>query len=131
LITLKVTGFVQHVDLWNDHRMQYNRSKTGMNDTPRTYDVFFPGEKFILKAETAGDVKKVTAEILDKPYKTTLTNTSDNIWEGELWHKDMMWWKTQDLTFRFTAESENGLIKKYYVPIKIDDDPYWRGHTIK
>lgn len=132
---LSVTGQVQHTTLWNEHRIDYNRSKSGTDDQPRTYDVFFPGEKLVLKAETtdiqAGSqvtADQVTVQILNPSYSAVLQNIGNNEWEGTLWSSEMLAWTSRTLRFRFTATYSNGTVKTDEVQIRIDDDPYWRQH---
>ena len=132
---LSITGQVKHTTLWNEHRMNYNRSKTGNIDAPRSYEVFFPGEKFILQAETTDILSssrvtadKVTVEIVNQPYYTMLTNTKKTQWQGELWNEAMLRWNTRPFTFRFTVYYSNGTIKREDVTVQIQDDPYWRQH---
>lgn len=130
VIALNVEGFVMHTDLWNEHRIDYNLAMSGTKDSPRTYDVFFPGEKFILNADTIGNPTNVKVEILEKPYSTTLYNEGNNKWVGSMWDEEMMHWGTQNLTFRFIAKTESGTTRTYDVPIKIIDDEYWRQHRL-
>jgi len=46
---LSVTGQV-HTPLWDDYRKSYNKKKSGDEASPRSYSVFWAGEKFILSA---------------------------------------------------------------------------------
>jgi len=126
--SLSVIGLVSHTDLWNQHRINYNLAATGTTEQPRTIDVFFPGEKFILNADTLGTATSVLVEILGTSYSTSLFKTAESTWEGSLWHEDMMEWQSHDLIFRFTAVSAAGGTKVYDVPIRIEADPYWRQH---
>lgn len=138
---LQIEGWVHHTELWEQNRIKYNLSKTASNDWPRSYDMFFPGEKFILEAETTeihpdrsdlfldyGDVK---AEIVGTSYGALLvpeySSTGNHYkWDGELWDSRMLYWRSKSITFRFTASWPNGTVKNYDVPVIIDDDPYWR-----
>ncbi len=133
--SLTVIGQVNHTTLWNQHRMDYNLSKTGTTNSPRTYDVFFPGEKFLVRAVTTdiqGDsnvkATQVKAEIVGMPYATYLNDIGNNRWEGSLWDEAMLKWKSQQVIFRFSVNYSNGVIKQSDVSITIDDDPYWRQH---
>lgn len=128
---LSVDGQVNHTTDWNNNRIKYNREKTNTDDSPRTYDVFFPGEKFMLKALTTEGAacNKVIVHIQEYPdFYTELTNTSNNIWEGNIWDKTMVDWKDQNLNFEFTAIYANGTIKTDVVPVKVLKDEYWRIH---
>lgn len=132
---LSITGYVQHTEDWEKNRINYNLSITGSEDSPRTYDVFFPGEKFLLQAITT-DIDpvsnvvadKVTASILSTPYITELTSVDNINWSGSLWDKDMLDWQDRIVTFRFTVHYSNGTIKTYDVIVNIIDDKYWRLH---
>ncbi|MCP1312076.1 PKD domain-containing protein [Paenibacillus tyrfis] len=127
-----LVGYVNHTDEWNKNRIQYNLSKTKTENAPRTYDVFFPGEKFLLKADTIGNVVNVDVNIMDMIFTTRLTKDSggqfDGVWTGSLWDESMMRWKNGTVIFRFTATSSTGYQKSVDVPIIIDDDEYWRQH---
>ena len=109
--------------------------QSGTDDQPRTYDVFFLGEKLVLKAETT-DIQggsqvtadQVTVQILNPSYSAVLQNTGNNEWEGSIWSSEMLAWTSRTLTFRFTATYSNGTVKTDEVQIRIDDDPYWRQH---
>jgi len=131
ILELTVEGAVNHTNKWNENRIKYNLSKTNNPDSPRPYNVFFPGEKFILKAETnpGAQADRVEVEILGTPYSTTLTNTMGDIWEGELWHEDMLYWNDRTLTFRFTAYKA-GLQKTDDVVVYIIKDEYWLQHRL-
>jgi hypothetical protein len=74
----KVTGFVNHTDLWDDNRKKYNLKRFGeevnrpmaLGDymampAPRMRgtNVFWSGEKFILRAETEGEPERVDVRI--------------------------------------------------------------------
>lgn len=134
---LTVKGYVNHTELWNQNRIAYNQSKTRTNGNPRAYHIFFPGEKFLLEADTTvidprSDVgaTEVHVQIIGTNYKTNLspTNAGQNNWEGEIWDSDMLRWKDRELIFRFTARWNNGTVKMDEVKITIDDDQYWRQH---
>ncbi len=49
---LSVKGMVNHTDKWNENRTSFNKSKTGTSQSPRAIDVFWPGERFELRAES-------------------------------------------------------------------------------
>lgn len=133
VITLNIEGSVLHTDKWNEHRIDYNLAVSGTTDRPRTYEVFFPGEKFLLVADTVGNPIEVEVEILGKSYSSLLTNEGNegnDKWTGFLWDEEMYHWHSQDLIFRFTAKTESGSSRIYDVPIKIIDDEYWEQHRL-
>lgn len=134
VIPLVIEGYVEHTEEWNANRIRYNRSKTDTDDYPRTYkvpghlDVFFPGEKFMLRSEVSGRVSQVETEILGTSYRTWL-DLQPPYWRGELWDKEMLRWDNREVTFRFTAITPTGYSKYVDVVIVIDDDDYWRQRT--
>lgn len=128
-----VEGLVMHTDKWNENRKKYNLSKSGNEDEPRGYHVFWSGEKFVLHADTEGDSIGVNVEILDEGYSTSLSSSEANKWIGSLWDETMInkWGKEapETLVFRFTAYYSTGLTKINDVSIIVDDrDSYWQYH---
>ncbi len=134
----KVEGEVHHTEQWNKNRKKYNLSKTGDEERPRGYNVFWSGEKFVLEAKTEGKPHTVHVEILNEGYSTTL-NSADNVnWSGELWDKSMVeennyviikWgrYKPETLTFRFTAYYDSGITRTHNTQIIVDHQhPYWQ-----
>lgn len=102
VIDLNVLGEVHHTEDWNSHRIRYNKSETGTENDPRTYDMFWRGEKLIVRARTTDTESNTKAqyvyaqipvdyyeefERIEFPeyLETWLTyNPKLNIWEGEL-----------------------------------------------
>ncbi len=133
---LKVAGRVLHVDKWNENRILYNRAKTGFDNSPRDYNVFWSGEKLVLKANTTNidngsDVKckKVHVKIVNEPYEMDLYSNDNINWNGVMWNKNMMDWKTGTKSFIFTSYYSNGTIKIDNVDIFINNDElYWKIH---
>ncbi|WP_010277376.1 glycoside hydrolase family 78 protein [Paenibacillus senegalensis] len=131
---LLIEGFVEHTEEWNFNRIRYNQSKTGNDDFPRTYkipgylDVFFPGEKFMLRSAVSGRAARVETDLMGTTYWTPL-ELQPPYWRGELWDADMIRWDNQELTFRFTAYTPTGYSKYVDVTIVLDDDAYWRQRT--
>lgn len=129
---LSVEGKVDHTELWKVNIDIYNSDPTTEN---RTLDMYFPGEKFILMAETTEiekereddlTVHKVTVKILNEDYNTQLTSTAINKFTGELWESSMKHLEDGEYTFEFEAVFSNGAIKKDTVAIIIKDDEFWR-----
>jgi len=135
---LSITGYVNHTDLWDENRIKYNQSKTGTDDDPRPYSMFWPGERFCLEADTTEidpssslDVDFVLAEIINTSYSTYLSQTGSSTWEGELWEEEMLSLAPDDYTFRFTVRYTNGTVKTQDVEFEVNnDEPYWRLHRL-
>lgn len=127
-VNIVVTGNVYHTEQWEENRKKYNISKTGDPNSPRSYDMFFPGEKFMLRAETNVVADGVNVQLLGTSYSTSLVHIGSNIWEGSLWDKEMLNWKDRILIFRFTAYKNVSESEPYYVEVQIVDDEYWRLH---
>jgi hypothetical protein len=127
-----ILGYVNHTDDWNANRKRYNQSKTRTDESPRGYEVFFPGERFLLKAATLGNVIRTTSQIVGTSFDTEMNKASggtfDGIWTGELWDETMLRWDNQNVTFRFTVHTPTGYTKIADVQVTIDDDGYWRQH---
>lgn len=138
---LYITGSVSHTELWDKHRQRYNAAKP---DAYRNANVFFPGEKFILDANTTPihssrpDLKpiSVTCHIEGESISpAVLSMTAATKWHGVLWDESMYYWKDRTLDFVFTVtyESNYGTIVKTHVVtprIEIVDDKYWRLHML-
>lgn len=137
---LSVVGQVNHVERWNENRIAFNRSKTGMDDSPRAVSVFWPGERFILQAQSTQldenattTCNSVHVEILSKSTSAALSVSPDSPWSWleELWKEEMMDWQDGPLTFRFTASYSNGVNKTDEVEVMLDNsESYWRIHRL-
>jgi hypothetical protein len=160
----KVTGFVNHTDQWDQNRKKYNLKRFGEEGNRvmqigdyaampaprlRGVNVFWSGEKFMLRAEAAGDPTSVSVQLMsagpggpaDAGYSAVLTDTgrrtSDGaeIWEGSLWNASMInrWGRKtpQELTFRFTASYPGNVTKTHTVPVIMDSErDYWQLHRL-
>ncbi|WP_027399165.1 hypothetical protein [Anaerovorax odorimutans] len=136
----KITGYVNHTEQWNINRKKYNLKKTGNEEKPRGYNVFWSGEKFMLQSAVAGNADLVTSQIAGYPsYKTTMKNSGKKnskgewIYTGEMWDKSMInkWGRKapQPLTFKFTAYYSGGMTKTHNVEIIVDSqEDYWQLH---
>lgn len=125
---LAVNGRVEHTDGWEANRRAYNQSRDGPT---RAEDVFWPGEKLIVKADVKGDgVRKVTAAI-DELALTCELQKEGGEWMGILFHEDMMTredLQTCTLLIRFTVYGDAGTAEDR-VPVHMDGrDPYYRMH---
>jgi len=127
---INLEGRVLHTLQWDKNRISYNLSKTGTQDNPRGYDVFFNGEKFILNAYAAGDFEpdSVHVKLLDTVFETDLTNSSGNRWEGYIWDKSFINFHNRDCVFKFTAHYDNGIEIEDEVTVYIVRDFYWLLH---
>ncbi len=112
MLYVEIDSFVKHTDEWERKRKVYNLAKSGNENSPRSKNIFFNGEKFVIesKVEIADPMLKVDhidVEILDTDYKTTLVSVDGTNWTGSLWDSSMMykWGMTSpdELTFRFTV----------------------------
>jgi len=142
VLELSIDGFVNHTDLWDSNRQDYNLKKSGHIDQPRPPEMFWSGEKFVLKALTTtidplSDVyaEKVYVNILGYSYNTELFSADGFTWEGILWDESMVnKWGNSDpeyLTFRFTVLYSNGTVKTDAVKIIVDNrDSYYKLHQI-
>lgn len=153
----KITGIVYHTDEWDQNRKKYNLHYFGeefnrdisyseyLTQSPprkRGTNVFWSGERLMLSAEVAGDVKTVTAYMSGfGNYQTTLQKTGminsagEAIYEGSLWNREMInkWGRLEpeELTVRFTAEYGDGITKTFDVPVIIDSGTdYWLLHRL-
>lgn len=152
----KITGYVNHTDKWDQNRKKYNLSWFGNEiNTAFTYsdymvlslprrrgtNVFWSGEKFMLRAAVAGSPTKVTCNMEGYSYSTSLKSTGTKngdgevIYTGSIWNEDMVYkWgfgKPELLTFTFTATYSGGTTKTHKETIIIDNmNPYWKLHRV-
>jgi hypothetical protein len=135
---LSITGKVSHVQKWNENRIKYNKSKGGTSDSPRDYNTYFGGERFVLAADTTiinplSNVRAnhVDVRMLSTSYDTNLASSNNHEWSGSLVHEDMkLKLPSKSYTFRFTVNYSNGVIKTDDVTIKVDGNvfDYFRLH---
>jgi hypothetical protein len=142
----RIEGEVMHTDLWDDNRKRYNLKLFGEEvnrasafadyarlaaPRPRGVNVFWSGERFMLRAGVAGDPLSVDCAIAGYPaYATILTNSGRRnaadewIYEGSVWQSDMInrWGRTApiELTFVFTAHYEGGVTKTHEARVIVD-----------
>lgn len=161
----KITGFVNHTDQWDENRKKYNLKRFGeegnrpmqLNDyrtmpAPRLRgtNVFWSGEKFMLRSETEGKPIGVDVRILsvngqgirnDTGYSTELSNTGRKtaagaeLWEGSLWDNGMInqWGRKspEQLVFLFTAYYAGGSVRTSEAEIIVDSlQDYWQLHRL-
>jgi hypothetical protein len=124
VLPLSLTGTVHHTELWNEHRQNYNKKKSGNAETPRGYEVFWAGEKFILKALTTAtgtQTKAEKVEVAFGKYKTELKSlpSGGSMWQGELWDSSFQGLKNGQYRFDFTVFYNNGTVKTDSAEIRI------------
>lgn len=133
--TLSITGSVGHTTAWENHRVNYNLSKTGSPNLPRFSAMFFPGERLMLSANTttiAGsrpDLQAVSVEvsIQGESHSGVNLGTYNGInWTGSIWYPQMLNWADGVKTVVFKATYSNGYVATTSVDIYIVDDKYWR-----
>lgn len=127
-ITLE--GRVLHTLQWDRNRISYNLSKSGTEDSPRGYEIFFNGEKFILNAYATGEFEpdSIHVELLGTEFETDLTNSASNKWEGYIWDESFINFHDMDCVFKFTAHYKNGVEIEDEVTVYIVRDFYWELH---
>lgn len=115
-----IEGAVYHTDKWES-----NRSIAGRDD-----DIFWPGERLMLCAETEGSPVSVEAWIEgeeDEVY--TLEPGEDGKYYGSIWQEDMMYrWGSEAVAKKviFRAAYKNNQIKLYEYDITFDNSSlYW------
>lgn len=121
-----IEGTVYHTDKWEE-----NRKYAG-----REHDVFWPGERIMLKADVEGLPAQVTAWIEgeeDKEYK--LEPAEQGIYRGSIWSEDMMlrWGSSiTDKKIIFCAKYSGGNDKISEYSITFDNRRlYWNIHRIQ
>ena len=129
VIDIGLSGTVGHTNTWNDKRLKYNSLHP---ISQRAENVFWPGEDFILNANTAYTASSVSVNIEGTSFSTNLVQTSTNTWTGDLWDKSMVYWPNKNLNFIFTANFIiNGITytRTYIVPVIIDSSSgLWMQH---
>lgn len=122
---LTVSGEVNHTDQWNRRRMDYNLKQSGDAETPRGYNVFWAGEKFMLVSnttatETATKAERVEAVFGSRRLELKKADGSGTAWTGELWEEGFeQELKDGPYRFVFTAYYNNGTVKTTEVAIEI------------
>jgi hypothetical protein len=134
LVVRELTGSVGHTEVWENNRLAYNNKYRGTGKE-RPENVFWPGERLVLSAETEGRALGVEAEILEYPqWKTTLKKSAGR-WSGEIWSEEMREVLPSQgqtsVTVRFTAAFGGNVSLVYNVPVVfIQDQGYWMLHRI-
>jgi hypothetical protein len=136
-----IEAYIHHTTQWDENRIQYNLSKpTGKSDSPRGYNTFWSGEKFLIEAFVADNPGRVTVEIENYPeYEAVMAPSGiynadgSELYTATLWDSTMVnRWGNQTpqiLTFIFTAEygSPLNLNRIKTTSIIVDNrDQFWR-----
>lgn len=130
---LSIKGAVQHTEEWNNNRKSYNLKKSGNEESPRGYNVYWAGERFILQGTATGlpDTVQVT---MTGGYTTQLspTNSDKTIWTGELYDPAFVKLSDGPITFTFTATNAyNTKTDVVTVVIAGDWSEYYQNHRVK
>jgi hypothetical protein len=125
---LGIIGYVDHTPQWNLNRIRYNQSKTGTDDNPRPYQVFFAIECFVLKADTTDtglSTTKATSlrvDLLNKgETELLISNSAKTFWSGEMSRAYFEHLADGNYTFLFTVTYSNGVVKTHALTIVIED----------
>lgn len=127
VLPLGIAGGVKHTALWDDHRRSYNKKQSGNEESPRGYEVFWAGEKFILVSDTTSTGTETKAERVEATfgnYKADLKAVREDriLWQGELWDSAFQKLNNGRYSFVFTVTYNNGTIKSDIVEIIILGD---------
>ncbi|KAI7260513.1 hypothetical protein KC345_g10035 [Hortaea werneckii] len=130
---LSITGAVRHTEEWNSNREAYNLNKSGNTETPRGYNVYWAGEKFVLQGTATGlpDTVLVT---MTGGYAAQLSpaNSDKTLWTGELADPEFERLPDGPVTFTFTATNAyNTKVDTVTVTILGDWTEYYRSHRVK
>ncbi|RJX40615.1 hypothetical protein D3P09_00940 [Paenibacillus pinisoli] len=138
VLPLSVAGMVKHTDLWNAHRQAYNMKKSGNRESPRGYNVFWAGERFMLEADTTVTGTAARAERVEVTlgaFRTELkvSGIMNTRWTGELWDSTFESLPAGTQTFVFTAHYSNGTVKKEEIEVLISGNmnSYLQVHRVK
>lgn len=121
-------GVVYHTDKWEENR----------KNTERNSNVFWPGERLMLKADVEGVPVSVSAWIEgEEDEKYILNNEEDKtgVYRGSIWQSDMLTrWGSAPVEKKiiFSAEYKNGDIKLSEYSIIFDNSKlYWNIYRKK
>lgn len=127
---LGISGEVHHTIEWNNRRISYNQSISGSSDSPRTYNTYWAGERFLLSAETtdttvsATKATGVTVSFSFNGASVLLSKTGDNEWQGDMWENTFEIIPDGSYKFTFLAKYSNGVDKTTNIQIEIKDSMF-------
>ncbi|NGM82633.1 hypothetical protein G5B47_09400 [Paenibacillus sp. 7124] len=130
---LSVKGGVKHTAEWNNNRQNYNLKMSGDPESPRAYNVFWAGEKFMLQADATGLPDTIDVN-MDGGFTAQLhpADSDKTFWTGELYDSSFEKLPNGPVTFTFTAKNEyNTKIDKVTVIISENWSEYFRSHRVK
>ncbi|WP_219838459.1 hypothetical protein [Paenibacillus sp. R14(2021)] len=124
VLPLSISGMVKHTELWDLARKASNKKTSGDEESPRAYNVFWAGERFLLRASTtdtatATEASEVKVTMNGITVGLTATNAQRTSWSGEMWDADFEKLPNGPLTFTFKAIYSNGTVKQTTVTIVI------------
>ncbi|MEK4853939.1 hypothetical protein NST04_29155 [Paenibacillus sp. FSL H7-0756] len=130
---LSIKGAVQHTEEWNGNRQAYNMKQSGSPESPRGYNVYWAGEKFVLQGTATGlpDTVQVT---MTGGYTAALSpaGSDKTLWTGELADPSFEQLPDGPVTFTFTATNEyQTKVDTVTVTILGDWTEYYQSHRIK
>ncbi|WP_165842342.1 CARDB domain-containing protein [Paenibacillus xerothermodurans] len=105
---LQVQGFVRHTEQWELNRQAYNLDLTGDPDRPRSADMFWSGEAFVVEAITNEPAGRVQAAMIDTGIKIPLGSGNNKDWSGQIFRDDFEKLPDASYIFRFTAVWASG-----------------------
>ncbi|MDQ6421196.1 hypothetical protein RB620_17365 [Paenibacillus sp. LHD-117] len=124
VLPLTVAGAVHHTEAWNERRQAFNVKESGNKESPRTPNMFWAGEKFMLEASTtvtSTSTRATKVEVLFESRKVTLTATdgTNTRWKGDMWDEQLEELEDGPAAFTFIATYSNGIVKSTTVAIEI------------
>lgn len=135
---IDLSASVYHTPDWEANRQKYNTVKSGNPESPRTPDIFFNGERFMLSSGSLSSLpgefvlNSVKVNLINPAVSTTLSKSS-GLFTGDMFEtrfKDL-WAKPgkYPLTFRFTGNFAvvGDVVKDVTVYVDSTDE-YWRQH---
>lgn len=130
---LSIKGAVKHTEEWDNNRKGYNLKKSGNEESPRSYNVFWAGERFVLQGIATGLPDTVQVTMTGGfTAQLTPTNSDKTLWTGELYDSSFEKLPDGPVTFTFTAKNEyNTKVDTVSVVISGDWTEYFRSHRIK
>lgn len=124
VLPLSVSGQVKHTNDWDKRRKESNKKASGDENNPRTYPIFWAGERFMLSADTTvtgtatvADEVKVTMNGITVSLKAA--NSAHTSWSRDMWEANFEKLPEGPLTFVFQAIYSNGTVKLTPVTITI------------
>lgn len=138
VLPLGIDGFVKHTPQWEANRIAYNLKESGAESSPRTEQMFWAGEKFVLEANTTlTDTDTVAERVVVEMngFKSSLAPVDGTraSWAGEMWDESFEKLEDGPLTFTFTVYYSNGTVKVDTAIVEIAGTTYdyYQIHRVK